>query len=247
MNTELQKRDMKILCIVGPTASGKTAAAVEAALLLNGEVVSCDSVQIYKGFDIGTAKPPPAERQGVPHHMLDAACPIEEWSAGHYARAAREVISGVLARGKLPIVAGGSGFYLRALKDGLTGLPPAPADWNFVMLGLHPERGVLEQLIKKRTAAMLQSGLLEETQALLRSGIPADCPPMGSIGYIQARAVLDGSMTLEHARDEITLRTRQYAKRQRTWFFNQTDAVWLEDFSQNGIETAKNMIHCVYT
>jgi tRNA A37 N6-isopentenylltransferase MiaA len=231
---------MKILCIVGPTASGKTAAAVETALRLGGEVVSCDSVQIYKGFDIGTAKPPLEERRGVPHLMLDVAGPEEEWSAGRYARAARACIGDVFSRGRLPIVTGGSGFYLRALTGGLTGLPPAPEDWEFIMIGLHPPRDELEQRIKNRASAMLRNGLIEETEALLKSGAPAGCPPMRSIGYLQARAVLDGSLTVEQARTEIALRTRQYAKRQRTWFFNQTAALWLEELSD--IETVEKYL-----
>jgi tRNA A37 N6-isopentenylltransferase MiaA len=233
---------MKILCIVGPTASGKTAAAVEAALRFNGEVVSCDSVQIYKGFDIGTAKPSLEERQGVPHHMLDVAEPAEEWSAGHYARAARDCITGVLSRRKLPVVTGGSGFYLRALTDGLTGLDPAPCVWEFILLGLHPDRNDLEERIKIRAAAMLSDGLVEETRALLERGVPEDCPPMGSIGYVQARAVLNGSLAPGQARDEIALRTRQYAKRQRTWFYNQTGAVWLEDFFKNGLKMVEKLL-----
>jgi tRNA A37 N6-isopentenylltransferase MiaA len=227
---------MKILCVVGPTASGKTDAAVELAAELNGEVVSCDSVQIYKGFDIGTAKPAPEDRRGIPHHMLDVAEPEEEWSAGRYAGEARECISDILKRGKMPVVAGGSGFYLRALTDGLIGLPPASGDWEFIYIGLHPPRDELEQRIKSRTAMMLQSGLIEETQALLKSGVPADCAPMCSIGYLQARAVLDGLMTSEQAREEITLRTRQYAKRQRTWFYNQINARWMERFSPGEIK-----------
>jgi tRNA A37 N6-isopentenylltransferase MiaA len=233
---------MKILCVVGPTASGKTSAAVELALRLGGEVVSCDSVQIYKGFDIGTAKPGIQERRGVPHHLIDVAEHTEEWSAGHYARSARVCIEEVLSRGKLPIVAGGSGFYLRALKDGLTGLSPAPEGWEFIFAGLHPAREELERRIKDRSAAMLQNGLIEETQALLDSGVCANCPPMGSIGYVQARAVIGGQLTVEQARLEITLRTRQYAKRQRTWFYNQLDAFWMENLSREGLEKIERLL-----
>ena len=233
---------MKLLTIVGPTASGKTSAAVETALRFNGEVVSCDSVQIYKGFNVGTAKPDAAEMRGVPHHMLDVAEPTETWSAGHYARAVRPVIEDIARRGKLPILAGGSGFYLRALKDGLIGLDPAPSDWEFILIGLHPPRDELELRIKNRSAAMLCGGLLEEAQVLLQAGVPVDCPPMGSIGYVQARAVLDGLLSHGQAADEITLRTRQYAKRQRTWFYNQISAHWLESFSENDIKTVEKML-----
>jgi tRNA A37 N6-isopentenylltransferase MiaA len=233
---------MNILCIVGPTAAGKTRAAVECATRFNGEVVSCDSVQIYKGFDIGTAKPTAEERRGIPHHMLDIADATEEWSAGRYAREARLITADVLTRGKLPVIAGGSGFYLRAFIKGLTGLPPAPEDWVFIMIGLHPERALLEERIKTRAVSMMRFGLLEETSALLQSGVPEDCAPMRSIGYVQARAVLNGSMTQEQARDEIVLRTRQYAKRQRTWFYNQTEALWLEEFSPVDIITVEKRL-----
>ncbi|MDR1670042.1 MAG: tRNA (adenosine(37)-N6)-dimethylallyltransferase MiaA [Oscillospiraceae bacterium] len=233
---------MKILCIVGPTASGKTAAAVEMALRMNGEVVSCDSVQLFRGFDIGTAKPTDGERRGVTHHMLDVAEPEEEWSAGRYAREARVCIDAVLRRGKLPVVSGGTGFYLRALTDGLTGLPPAPADWEFVTVGLHPPRDVLERRIIDRAGAMLRGGLIEETRSLLQSGVPEDCAPMCAIGYVQARALLAGTLTEEAALAEIILRTRQYAKRQRTWFYHQTKALWLEKFSQNEIKTVEKIL-----
>ncbi|MCL2003191.1 MAG: tRNA (adenosine(37)-N6)-dimethylallyltransferase MiaA [Oscillospiraceae bacterium] len=232
----------KILTVVGPTASGKTAAAVELALRFGGEVVSCDSVQIYKGFDIGTAKPGLEERRGVPHHMMDVAGPEEEWSAGRYARAARACVEAVLARGNLPVVAGGSGFYLRALTNGLTGLPPTPDGWTFIYIGLHPERGELERRIQARAAAMLRNGLIEETRTLLNSGVPEACAPMNSIGYVQARAVLRGELPAERAAAEIALRTRQYAKRQRTWFFNQINAHWLEDFSQSGISVVERLL-----
>ncbi len=235
---------MKILCVVGPTASGKTAAAVEIALLLGGEIVSCDSVQLFRGFDIGTAKPSVEERRGVPHHMLDVAEPEEEWSAGRYAREARVCVEEIARRGKLPVVTGGTGFYLRALTDGLIGLPPAPADWEFVMIGLHPPRDVLERRIIDRADAMLQNGLVEETRALLASGVPEDCAPMCAIGYVQARGIIAGTLTPEAALAEIILRTRQYAKRQRTWFFHQTNAGWLESFSQNDIKTVENLL-CV--
>ena len=270
----------KILCIVGPTASGKTALAVRAAHALNGEVVSCDSVQIYKGFDIGSAKPPMEERQGVPHHMLDVAAPEEQWSAGRYAEAARACVGDILARGKTPIVCGGTGLYLRALLGGLDGIPAAPRRvygegayeflcrvdpktagrlapgdrkrveraldvWHATgkplssFLGAPKEPlcepvtvGILSRRrreeIASRARAMMGIGLIEETAVLLLHGVPENCPPMNAIGYVQARAVLRGAMTLEKALDEIILRTAQYAKRQMTWFRNQTSPHWLE-------------------
>lgn len=108
----------RILCIAGPTASGKTALAVELAKLLNGEVVSCDSMQVYRRMDIGTAKPTTEEMQGIPHHMLDVADPWEDFSVSRYCELAAPIVDNILARGKTAIVAGGTGLYMDALIRG---------------------------------------------------------------------------------------------------------------------------------
>jgi len=110
--------------VLGPTASGKSDLAIHIALAVGGEIVNCDSMQIYKGFDIGTAKVPEEERQGVPHHLIDVANPDQVFTAGDYARMAREVLRQIAKRGRKAVVAGGTGFYLRALLDGLF---PGPA------------------------------------------------------------------------------------------------------------------------
>lgn len=117
----------KLIAVVGPTASGKSKLAVELALLLNGEVVSCDSMQIYKGMDIGTAKITPEETQGVPHWLTDCASPFSPWSAGDYAREAERIVEDIFSRGKTPIVCGGSGLYLRALTEGFSPIPQCSA------------------------------------------------------------------------------------------------------------------------
>ncbi|MCC7176192.1 MAG: tRNA (adenosine(37)-N6)-dimethylallyltransferase MiaA [Bryobacterales bacterium] len=108
-----------LVAIVGPTGSGKSELALRVASELNGEVVNCDSLQLYRYFDIGTAKLTPAERRGVPHHLLDTVEPDQHYSAGEYVRSATAVLADITARGRLPLVAGGTGFYLRALVDGL--------------------------------------------------------------------------------------------------------------------------------
>jgi tRNA dimethylallyltransferase len=110
-----------LLCLVGPTAVGKTALSCELARVFGGEVVSCDSRQVYRGMDIGTAKPTAQERGDIPHHMIDVASPSEDYSAAHYAAEATQAVERVLARGRLPIVTGGTGLYLRALATGMYG------------------------------------------------------------------------------------------------------------------------------
>src|SRR5215469_12166868 len=112
-----------IIVIAGPTGAGKSALALRLAEQFSGEVINCDSMQLYRGFDVGTAKIPESERRGIPHHMIDVLSAPDVYSAGDYARDARRVIQDVTTRGHLPIVVGGTGFYLRALLDGLPELP----------------------------------------------------------------------------------------------------------------------------
>jgi len=108
-----------VLCVAGPTASGKTELAVELALKLGGEVVSCDSMQVYRGMDIGTAKPCMEERKGVPHHMIDVADPGEDYSVSRYVKEASACVDDIIGRGKVPIIAGGTGLYMDSLIKGL--------------------------------------------------------------------------------------------------------------------------------
>lgn len=136
-----------IICIAGPTASGKTALAVELAKALNGEVISCDSMQVYRRMDIGTAKPTQEERQGIPHHMLDVAEPYEDFSVSRYCETASPIVGDILSRGKTAIIAGGTGLYMDALIRGNTFAP-------------HPSTGMREKLEAQADAegmeAMLQ-------------------------------------------------------------------------------------------
>ena len=117
-----------LVVLLGPTASGKTALSLRLAQRLNGEIVSCDSVAVYREFEIGTAKPSAEERRLVPHHLIDIASPGGLVTAGNYARMAREALAGISARQKLPIVVGGTGLYLRALLEGLFAGPPRSED-----------------------------------------------------------------------------------------------------------------------
>lgn len=118
---------LPLLVLVGPTAVGKTALSLRLAEVLDAEIVSADSMQVYRGMDIGTAKPTPAERARVPHHLIDVVDPTEDFSVARYERLAHAAIAGIHARGKLPLLTGGTGLYIKAVVDGLP-MPPAPPD-----------------------------------------------------------------------------------------------------------------------
>ncbi len=133
--------DKQVLCLVGPTAVGKTACGLELAERLSAEIVSADSRQVYRRMDIGTDKPSPEERRRVPHHLIDRVEPDEVYTAGRYRDDAREAIRGILARGRLPLVVGGTGLYLRALFDGIEAGPPADSAVRARLLSLAEREG----------------------------------------------------------------------------------------------------------
>ncbi len=140
-----------ILCIAGPTASGKTALAVELAKELNGEVVSCDSMQVYKRMDIGTAKPTEAEMQGIPHHMLSVAEPDEDFSVSRYCEMAGPIVDDIVARGKTAIIAGGTGLYMDSLVKG-NDFAPFPSTGVRETLEARAEKEGIEILMAELTA-----------------------------------------------------------------------------------------------
>ena len=136
----------KIICIAGPTASGKTALAVELAKKTNGEVISCDSMQIYKGMDIGTAKPTPEEMDGIPHYMLDVAEPGEDFSVSRYCEMADAILQHILSRGKTAIIAGGTGLYMDALIRG-NSFAPCPSTGMREKLEAQADREGMEAML----------------------------------------------------------------------------------------------------
>lgn len=137
----LTDHDPLLVVLLGPTASGKTALSLALAENFNGEIVSCDSVAVYREMEIGTAKPSPAERQHVPHHLIDVYTPAEHSTAGDYARLGRQAIAEIAARGHLPIVTGGTGLYLRALIDGLFAGPQRSQELRKRLIRSHEKHG----------------------------------------------------------------------------------------------------------
>jgi len=134
-------RDPLLVAIVGPTASGKTTLSLAIAGRFSGEIVNCDSVAMYREFELGTAKPSSEERARAPHHLIDVLAPTEVYTAGEYARAARAVLDQIRQRGHLPIVAGGTGLYLRALLEGLFPGPPRSEELRERLRGMAADRG----------------------------------------------------------------------------------------------------------
>lgn len=159
-----------LIAVVGPTGAGKSELALALANSFRGEVVNCDSVQVYKGLDIGSAKTPESQRLGVPHHLLDVVPPGSELTAGSYARCAAEVLQAIRARGRLPVVAGGTGFYLRALIDGLSPAPARNQELRTRLADVARRRpAALHRLVRRRNATAAVRIHPNDHQKLIRA------------------------------------------------------------------------------
>ena len=184
-----------LVVILGPTASGKTALSLHLAERLQGEIVSCDSVAVYRELEIGTAKPSQEERRRVPHHLIDIAGPEELVTAGDYSRLARQAISDIAARGHLPIVVGGSGLYLRALLEGLFSGPPRSEELRIRLRERAQERGTdyLHKLLRRIDPAAAQTIHANDVPKVVRAlevSISARTPMTGL--WRQGRDALQG-------------------------------------------------------
>ena len=210
----------KIRVIVGPTAAGKSSRVMEAAESVDMAVISADSRQIYRGFDIGTAKPSREDRARVVHFGVDIVDPTEHYSAYRWARDAARWIGEAERLGKVPVIVGGTGFYIKSLFD------PPYDDPPVTELAITPEYEIvdpgpdLRNHIETRIDQMLRDGWLAEV-ARLRESVPRDAIAWTASGYRVMRAHLEGEYSLDHARERAIIDTRQYAKRQRTWFRHQ--------------------------
>jgi tRNA dimethylallyltransferase len=287
-----------VVAIAGPTGAGKSELALRVAEEFGGEVLNCDSLQIYRYFDVGTAKLTPAEMRGIPHHLIDILDPDEIFTAGEYARLGRAALNEISGRDRLPVVAGGTGFYLRALLEGLFRGPARDtalrerlgarerskpgslhrllgrfdavaaarihpndvpkvmralevyllarrpvtemfsegrdglAGFRILKVGLAPDRDDLYRRLDERCRRMFESGLVEEVQHILDRGFPPEAKPFESHGYRQAIQILRGELTAKEALFYAQRNTRNYAKRQMTWFRKEPDMVWLKGFGE---------------
>lgn len=287
-----------VIAIAGPTGAGKSELALRVAEEFNGEVVNCDSLQVYRYFDIGTAKLTHAEMRGIPHHLMDILDPDQVFTAGEYARLGRAALAAISSRGRLPVVAGGTGFYLRALFEGLFRGPERdaalrerlaarerrrpgslhrllarfdaaaaarihPNDVPKVMravevcllarrpvtemfgegrdrlegfrtlkIGLAPDREELYRRLDERCRRMFESGLVEEVERILDKGFSLEAKPFESHGYRQAVQMLRGELSAKEAVFYAQRNTRNYAKRQMTWFRKEPDMEWLKGFGE---------------
>ena len=294
---------MKICTIIGPTAVGKTGLAVEFAAQIKGEIISADSRQIYRKFNIGTAKPTPEEQHQIRFHMIDIIEPTDSYSCGQFARDAVNAIEEITAMKKIPIVCGGTGLYIKALFEPLHQLPltdkvrgarsrliqildkkglpylyerlrEIDPDWakkisatdkqriirgleiydaagktltsylrqktkkTFFLpyyIGLSIERTRLYRRIDERFDLMIKNGLIKEVKNLIADGLTPDNSALSTIGYKEIYDYLNGYTDLDNAIAEAKRRTRNFAKRQLTWFKRIPDVNWF-DMEEAGIE-----------
>ncbi len=285
---------MDAILITGPTASGKSAFAVDLARRHGGEVINADSMQVYDTLRILTARPDAEDMGGVPHHLYGSVPAGSPFSTGAWLRAVEPVVTEIRARSRIPVFVGGTGLYFSALTGGLSDMPtvaPAirakwrhrlaedgpwalhaelgardpdtadslnPSDGQRIVRALEileatgrsirsfqasagrplvdpsrarrlvvtPERALLHERINRRFEAMLDGGAIAEVEALLALGLSRDMPVMRAIGVPQIAALLRGEMSRAEVISQGSAATRQYAKRQMTWFRNQMDASW---------------------
>jgi tRNA dimethylallyltransferase len=278
--------------IAGPTAAGKSEIAMTLAEKIGGEIISVDSMQVYRGLDIGTAKPSATERQKIPHHLIDICELTESFDAAQFIRIAQKAVEEIQSRGKTPIFCGGTGLYFKAYLSGLGEAPATNpelraelevlpfekllqelkerdaeayekidkqnprrviravevirltekkfseqrAEWkeqgalpiktNFYCVAR--QQADMHQRINARVDEMFNRGLVDETRELFTRGLEQNKTAMQAIGYRQVVEHLRGERDLAKTIEDVKIRTRQFAKRQLTWFRRQLDAEWIE-------------------
>lgn len=276
----------KLIVILGPTASGKSKIAVKLAKKFNGEIISADSRQVYRGLDIGTGKITKKEMQSIPHHLLDIALPNKIFTVTRYKKLALKAINKIFKKKKIPILCGGTGFYIQAVIDGII-IPEVEPDWKIrekleketaeelfkklkkldpkrakiierknkrrliraleiiiktkksvplvrkkplpypvLMLGIKIEKENLESAIRKRVEKMFRMGLEKEVENLIKKY--GWVPALQTIGYQEWEEYFTGRLDKKEVRDLIILHTKQFAKRQMTWFKRDKRICWIK-------------------
>ena len=297
----------KVIVIVGPTASGKTSLSIELAKKINGEIVSCDSMQIYKDMNIGSAKPTLDEMQGIKHYMLDFVSPDKRFSVAEYKKTAEGAIEEILKKGKTPIIVGGTGLYSNSLIYGIeypdieldeeyrnllekrvqngelekiyeeaknidsaavekispndkkrilrileiyhsTGKTKTELEiesrqskikYDYKVFAIDMDREILYDRINKRVDIMIENGLIEEVQELLKK-YKTFPTAMQGLGYKEVVEYLENKLTKEEMTDKIKQETRRYAKRQLTWFRANKETIWI-----NGLNDIQNNVDLI--
>jgi tRNA dimethylallyltransferase len=226
---------VKIISLVGLTASGKSALGIRLAQKFNGEIISADSRQVYRGLDIGTAKVTPGERALVPHHLLDVADPGTHFDVYAFQQAAYSAIADIASRGKLPIMVGGTGLYSRSVvenyefsREGAGGII-SPAQFEFLQICLLPSKDYIRPLVARRIDERMANGMIEETRGLLGRGVSRDWLRALGLEYYWNIELIKGRVTPEQYRESLLVKTMQYAKRQRTWFKKEKNTHFLTD------------------
>jgi tRNA dimethylallyltransferase len=239
----------KIVSIVGITASGKSALGIKLAQEFNGEIISCDSRQVYVGLDIGSAKVTKEEQELVRHHLLDVVPPGKTFNVFDFQRMAYAAIEDILARGKVPFLVGGSGLYSRSVVEGYSfpdkqsttpscqGTPPLrlskgnsnAAMYDVLQICLVPPREVIEPLVIKRTDDRLAIGQITETEALIAQGVKPEWLESLGLDYFWNVQFILGRVDLEGYRRSMRDKTMQFIKRQRTWFRKEKNTIYLTE------------------
>lgn len=296
-----------MILLVGPTAVGKSAVALALAERIGGEIISVDSMQVYRGLDIGTAKPTAAERARVPHHLIDVAELTQPFDAAKFVSLANLAVTEIQSHGRVPIFCGGTGLYFKAYLEGLGEAPPADTKLRaelesmplvallreleqhdpatFAKIDRHNPRRVIRAVevirltgkpfsqqraewkskvqspeskvifalmrsaedlrvrINARVDEMFTRGLVDETRRLLERGLEQNKTAMQAIGYRQVVEHLRGERSLAETIELVKSKTRQFAKRQMTWFRKHADAQWIELAPTDKINAIVSRLH----
>jgi tRNA dimethylallyltransferase len=219
----------KVIVILGATASGKSSLALNLAESLDTEIISADSMSVYKNFNIGTAKPTTQELKKIRHYLIDILEPEEKFSVAEFVNRASKIITEINLRGKIPIVVGGTGLYIQALIEGYKFHENSKSQekffsdtgelkYNALVIGLTANRQKLYERINERTKKMFADGLVEEVQQLLNAGVSPNAQAMLGIGYKETVEFLNGAATLDETVSKVAQATRNFAKRQLTWY-----------------------------